>query len=66
MEYRTSKLLLETGVFFDKKINETKDFSSIFDNSFTPSQEVKYYNFKPINEAYFNDKVRITEYKIKQ
>lgn len=65
-EYRTSKLLLETGVFFDKKINETKDFSSIFDNSFNASQEIKYYNFKPINETYFNDKVRITEYKIKQ
>jgi hypothetical protein len=65
INYRTSKLLLEIGLFSDKYFSETKSFKSNFD-LVNDNQEVKYYNFKPLNPSSFKDKIRITEYKIKQ
>jgi hypothetical protein len=65
LEYRTSKLLLETGLFSDQYFSETKNFKSNFDKV-NENQDIKYYNFKPLNPSSFKDKIRITEYKIKQ
>mgnify|MGYP006169153373 CR=1 FL=1 len=64
-DYRTSKLLLKSGLFLDKFIADTSGFSSLF-NLVNDNQEVKYYNFKPLNSSLFKDKIRITEYKIVQ
>lgn len=64
-DYRTSKLLLKSGLFLDKFIADTSGFSSLF-NLVKDNQEVKYYNFKPLNSSLFKDKIRITEYKIVQ
>jgi hypothetical protein len=67
MEYRTGKMLLESGLFSDIKINTTEDFYSLFFiDSLAKLEKVKYYNFKPRNTTYFTDKIRITEYKITQ
>jgi hypothetical protein len=64
-EYRTSKMLLESGIFCDEFIYETKNVSSLF-NSKNENLKIKYYNIKPFKNSYFNDKIRITEYKITQ
>ena len=63
-EYRTSKLLLESGFFFDKYISDTENFSFVFGDESIP--KIKYYNIKPLNPTLFKDKLRITEYKITQ
>ena len=65
LDFRTSKLLLETGLFSDKYFGETKNFKATFDQV-NDNQDVKYYNFKPLNPSSFKDKIRITEYKIIQ
>lgn len=65
LDFRTSKLLLETGMFSNKYINETKSFGLNF-NQVNDNQEIKYYNFKPLKASCFTDKIRITEYKITQ
>jgi hypothetical protein len=65
LDFRTSKLLLETGIFSDKYFGETKNFKATFDQE-NDNQDVKYYNFKPVNSSSFKDKIRITEYKIIQ
>jgi hypothetical protein len=65
MDFRTSKLLLETGLFSDKFINDTKSLKTFFD-PINDNQVIKYYKFKPLQSSFFNDKIRITEYKIKQ
>jgi len=65
LDYRTSKLMLETGLFSDKYFNETKSFKANFD-PINDNQDIKYYNFKPLNPSSFKDKIRITEYKITQ
>jgi hypothetical protein len=57
--------MLETGLFSDKYFNETKNFKSNFDEV-NDNQDIKYYNFKPLNPSLFKDKIRITEYKIIQ
>jgi len=64
-EFRTSKLLLETGLFSDKFIGNTSEFISLF-NALNENQDIKYYNFRPLNNSLFKDKIRITEYKIIQ
>lgn len=64
-EFRTSKLLLETGLFSDKFIASTSEFISLF-NALNENQDIKYYNFKPLNNSLFKGKIRITEYKIIQ
>jgi hypothetical protein len=65
LDYRTSKRMLEIGLFSDKYFNETKSFKANFDQV-NENQEIKYYNFKPLNPSSFKDKIRIIEYKIKQ
>jgi hypothetical protein len=64
-EFRTSKLLLESGLFFNRFVNETSKFSNIFEAP-DLNMKVKYYNFKPIHPSQYKDKIRITEYKIAQ
>ena len=64
-EYRTSKMLLETGIFCNQYISETKSLNSLFDSKID-DLKIKYYIIKPVDESFFNDKIRITEYKITQ
>ena len=64
-EFRTSKLLLESGLFFNRFVNETSKFSNIFEAP-DLNTKVKYYNFKPIHPSQYKDKIKITEYKIAQ
>ena len=64
-EYRTSKMLLETGIFCNQYISETKSLNSLFDSKID-ELKIKYYIIKPVDESFFNDKIRITEYKITQ
>ena len=45
MDYRTSKLLLETGLYSDIFINDTNNFKTFFDSK-NDNQEIKYFNFK--------------------
>lgn len=65
IEYRTSKLLLETGLFSDVFIGNTED-SSLFFSHQPGNKEVRYYNFKVYQPFLFGDKIKITEYKITQ
>ncbi|WP_284650994.1 hypothetical protein [Flavobacterium terrisoli] len=62
-KHRTSKSLLESGVFYDRIINETKYFNAIFE---APNEipKVKYYKFIPKHPSQIKDKIKITEYKI--
>ena len=64
-EYKTSKLLLESGLFYDRIINETSRFNNIFEVA-DVNPKIIYYNFKPSNPSQYKDKIRITEYKITQ
>jgi hypothetical protein len=64
-EYRTSKMLLETGIFCNQYISESKSLNSLFDSKID-GLKIKYYIIKPVDESFFNDKIRITEYKITQ
>ncbi|MBN8640952.1 MAG: hypothetical protein J0L86_03990 [Flavobacteriales bacterium] len=66
-EYHIGKKLLETGLFSDKYIKDTHDFHKLFNNdSLQTLMPIKSYKFKFINNNYFKDKIRITEYKITQ
>jgi hypothetical protein len=64
-EYRTSRPLLNSGFFYDRFINNTESFSSIFDED-GKNQNIKSYTIKPLKQSLFKDKIRITEYKITQ
>lgn len=64
-EFKTSKSLLESGIFYNKFISNTELFNSIFEKT-NEITNIKYYNFKPRHPSEFKDKIRITEYKIIQ
>ena len=64
-EFKTSKSLLESGIFYDKFIGDTELFNSIFEKP-NEISNIKHYNFRPRNPSQFKDKIRITEYKIIQ
>lgn len=65
IEFRTSKLLLETGLFSDMYMSDTKSFKTFFDKV-NENQKIKYYKFIPLQPSFFKEKIRIVEYKIKQ
>ena len=65
LNYKTSKLLLESGIFSDSFIGDTDNANEFFNEKVT-ADKIRYYKFTPLNPSAFNDKVRITEYKITQ
>lgn len=64
-EFRTSKLLLESGIFGDFYISDTKSVNSLFTKN-SNDIKVQYYSITPIDESYFKEKIRVIEYKITQ
>lgn len=67
VEYRTSKKLLESGIFSSSFIRNTDEFEIFIKNMDSDSiQKVKYYSFRLLNDNMFKEKMKITEYKIKQ
>lgn len=64
VEFKTSKKLLEAGIFEDNVIEKTEDFGDIL-TSGQSAKKARYYNFKPYDDSMFDEKIKITEYKIK-
>lgn len=64
-DYRTSKLLLESGFFSEIFIANTENFANVF-NQGNKNQRVKNYNFRPLTASLFKNKIRVIEYKIIQ
>lgn len=65
-EYKTSKGLLETGLFGTSIVLETADMKDLISNIKQPQNEILAYYFKPKNNSFFKKKIRIKEYKITQ
>ena len=65
-EYRTSNSLLKVGIFSDYQFNSTQDYLNYYNNIFKEENKIKCYSFFPLHEGYYNEKVKITEYKITQ
>lgn len=64
--YRTSKGLLETGIFGTKHITSTKDFKDLIMQQNQGLVQISAYYFKPQKLSFFKDKIRVIEYKIIQ
>jgi hypothetical protein len=64
-EFKTSNALLKSGLFFDKIINNNEDFIEAINSINKPKLKIQY-NFIPLNQDYFKEKIRIKEYKITQ
>jgi hypothetical protein len=65
-DYKTSKGLLEIGLFGTQHITNTNDFMDLVNNSNKNQREISAYYFKPNHLNYFKDKIRIIEYKIEE
>lgn len=63
--HRTSKLLLETGVFSNNYVSDINGFESIIKNENTII-DINYYKFVPLDMDLFSPKIRVTEFKIIQ
>lgn len=67
LDYKTSKKLLESGMFSTFYIRNTDEFEIFMKNIDSDSiQKVKYYSFRLLNDKMFKEKIKITEYKILQ
>jgi hypothetical protein len=67
LDYKTSKKLLESGIFSSFYIRNTDEFEIFMKNIDSDSiQKVKYYSFRLLNDKMFKEKIKITEYKILQ
>lgn len=67
LEYKTSKKLLESGIFSSVFVRNTDEFEILMNNNDSDSiQKVKYYSFRLLNDKMFKEKMKITEYKIAQ
>ncbi|HLF51744.1 hypothetical protein [Flavobacterium sp.] len=65
LEYRTSKPLLETGLFLNTFIHKTADFKKCINkDTIDDKMLIRQYNFKPKDYKLFKEKIKITEYKI--
>ena len=63
--YRTSKKLLETGIFLTRHFNGTLDFYNYINNdSLNNESEITGYKIKRLNPSCFTDKIKVVEYKI--
>lgn len=64
-EFKTSQSLLKSGLFLEKFINSTNDFSDIINGQNNNlDNSINYITFKPMNSIFFKDKIKVTEYKI--
>jgi hypothetical protein len=63
-EYKTSKGLLETGIFGTQQITNVKDFKSLTAQENKDQRQIDFYYFLPKTSSLFKSKVRIIEYKI--
>jgi hypothetical protein len=63
-DFKTSKPLLQTGLFSNVLINTTEDFKNLMLNNTDSGARILQYNFKPKRASLFTDKIRIKEYKI--
>lgn len=64
-DYRTSKTLLEGGVYSGTLITSTTDFEAMLKNvSLGAANNILYYEIKAEKQRYFKEKIRIKEYKI--
>ncbi len=63
-DFKTSKPLLQTGLFSNVMITSTADFKNLMLNTSDPGATVLQYNFKPKRFGLFTDKIRVKEYKI--
>ena len=64
-KYKTSKSLVQSGVFSTSFVNNTEDAALFFSHQPTLGQ-VSYYNFRPEKESMYTESKTITEYKITQ
>ncbi|MGK4566555.1 hypothetical protein [Flavobacterium sp. 3HN19-14] len=63
-DYKSSKPMLQSGLFSDRVVRNVEDFKSLMANDTTDNNKrVKEYDFLP-QSGYYKDKMRITEYKI--
>lgn len=64
-EYRTSKKLLEAGIFSDHLFNSTTDFYNFMQNdSAATSVKIKDYALRVTDPALFKDSIKVIAYKI--
>lgn len=64
-EHKTSKGLLECGVFSEYYVGSTLEFLNVMNtDTLNAGKRVKLYKFTPLNKARFNSKAKIIEYKI--
>jgi hypothetical protein len=64
--FKSSKGLLETGVFGNQFITDTRGFKNFMEKKVNDSNTVSAYYFRPYTPSLFKDKIRIKEYKIIQ
>jgi len=64
--YKTSKELLNAGLFSENYISNTTEFTEMMNSKLTPYNQANYYRIEPQNKSMFKDKIRVTEYKITQ
>ncbi|RZJ33256.1 MAG: hypothetical protein EOO51_14470 [Flavobacterium sp.] len=62
-KFKTSRKLLEAGIFGDDFIETTEDFADLVTKGQT-NKKVYYYTFKPLRDSDFKAKMRVTAYKV--
>lgn len=62
--YRTSKSLLESGIFSTYLVEDINDFSNLMNESEQIKKSISAYYFVPEDFSLFKDKIRIKEFKI--
>jgi len=64
-KFRSSKLLLESGLFSQHIVSGTSDFVNLIQQQ-NPNNKIKSLYVRPLNSDLFKDKIKIIEYKISQ
>mgnify|MGYP006191082731 FL=1 len=64
-KFRSSKLLLESGLFSQHIVSGTPDFVNLMQQQ-NPNNKIKSLYVRPLNSDLFKEKIKITEYKISQ
>jgi len=65
LKYKSSRLLLESGLFSPYVISQTSDFMSLIESQ-KSQNKMKGLYFRPLDTDLFKDKIKIIEYKITQ
>ena len=64
-KFRSSKFLLESGLFSQHIVSGTSDFVNLMQQQ-NPNNKIKSLYVRPLNSDLFKEKIKITEYKISQ